>query len=201
MTVPTGHRAAASLFRIAVQPNVAVAQPVDVTALGGLPGYLKAAVSFVLVVLLGGLILHRSEPFVRRSLAALRERPYSAVPYGLMAYVVVLTVGLFGISQLGRAGVASTLVGRLAALLVVGVVASLTAFGFLVVGTLLTDLRGQGRPTHGLLVGAALSAVGWLVLPTAGGLAVWILVAAFGLGGAVRRWFHAERAVEMERAG
>jgi len=152
------------------------------------------------VVAFGGLVLRLSEGRVDRSLDALYDQPYRAVPYGLMGYVIALTVGLFGLSQLSRAGVASTLVGRLVALILVGIVVALTAFGFLVVGTLVTDVQGQRRPTYGLLIGAALSAVGWLALPTAGGLAVWVLLAAFGLGGAVRRWFHAERTVETERA-
>jgi len=181
-------------------PELAVVQSVDVTALGGLPGHLQAIGSFLLVVLFGGALLHWSEARVHRSLEALRERPYSAVPYGLVAYAVALAVGLYGFSQLGRVGVAGTVLGRLVALLLGGVIVSLTAFGFLVVGTLATDVQGQRQPTYGLVLGAALSAVGWLILPPAGGLAVWVLVAAFGLGGAVRVWFHAERTVETERA-
>jgi len=184
----------------ALPSPVTVGQSVDVATLGGLPGYLKALGSFLLVVAFGGLVLRLSEGRVDRSLDALYDQPYRAVPYGLMGYVIALTVGLFGLSQLSRAGVASTLVGRLVALILVGIVVALTAFGFLVVGTLVTDVQGQRRPTYGLLIGAALSAVGWLALPTAGGLAVWVLLAAFGLGGAVRRWFHAERTVETERA-
>jgi len=186
---------------IAALPSEApVAQATDIASLSGLPGHLKALVSFLLVLAFGGVILRRSADRVEHSLDALRERPYSAVPYGLMGYVVSLAVGLLGLAQLSRLGVADTLLGRLAALSLAGAVVSLTSFGFLVVGTLVTDVRGRRRPIHGLLAGAALSAVGWLALPTAGGLAVWILVSAFGLGGAVRRWFHAERTVRTERA-
>jgi hypothetical protein len=177
-------------------PDVAV----DIVAVGSLPGYLQALVSFLLVGLFGAIVLRRSEGFLDRSIDALHERPYSAVPYGLVAYALALAVGLYGFSQLGRVGVAGTVLGVLVALLLSGVIVSLTAFGFLVVGTLLTDIQGQRRPTYGLVIGAALSAVGWLALPMTGGLLVWVVVAAFGLGGAVRRWFHAERTVETERA-
>ncbi|MDS0261167.1 hypothetical protein NDI56_17340 [Haloarcula sp. S1CR25-12] len=195
MTVVGIHRSVGT-----TPPEPAVVQSVDVTAIGGLPGYLQAIGSFLLVVLFGGVILRRSEARVLRSLEALRERPYSAVPYGLVAYAVALAVGLYGFSQLGRVGVAGTFLGLLVALLLGGVFVSLTAFGFLVVGTLATDVHGRREPTYGLVVGAALSAIGWLLLPPAGGLAVWVLVAAFGLGGAVRLWVHAERTVETERA-
>ena len=192
----------AASHALATPPSaVTVAQSVDIAALGGLPRYQKALASVLLVVAFGGLMLRGSADRVDRSLEALYERPYSALPYGIMAYVVALTVGLFGISQLSRVGVANTLLGRLTALVVVGGLVALTAFGFLVVGTLATEVRGPRRPTSGLLLGAALSGLGWLVLPATGGLAVWMLVAAFGLGGAVRRWFHAERTVETERAG
>ena len=177
-----------------------VAQSVDVATFGALPRYLKALASGLLVAAFGGVILRKAGGHVDRSVEALYERPYSAVPYGLMGYVIALTVGLFGISQLSRAGVASTLIGRVVALSLIGVVVALTAFGFLVVGTLITEVQGQRRPTYGLLIGAVLSGVGWLTLPTVGALAVWVLVAALGLGGGVRRWFHAERTVETERA-
>ena len=200
MTLVDVHRPAASHALVTPPSTVTVAQSVDIAALSGLPRYQKALASFLLVVAFGGIILRGSAARVDRSLEALYERPYSALPYGIMAYVVALTVGLFGISQLSRIGVASTLLGRLTALVVTGALVALTAFGFLVIGTLATDVRGPRRPAYGLLFGAALSGLGWLVLPTAGGLAAWVLVAAFGLGGAVRRWFHAERTVETERA-
>lgn len=201
MSVVGIHQSVGTVALGTTPPAVAIGQSVDVSSLGGLPGYLQAVGSFLLVVLFGGVILRQSEARVHRSLDALQERPYSAVPYGLIAYVVALAVGLYGFSQLGRVGVAGTVLGQFVALSLGGVFVALTAFGFLVVGTLVTDIQGQRRPTYGLLLGAALSAVGWLLLPTAGGFAAWVLIAAFGLGGAVRVWFHAERTVETERAG
>lgn len=201
MTFVGTHQLVATVPVGTTPPNPAVVQSVDASALSGLPGYLQAIGSFLLVVLFGGVILRQSEARVHRSLEALHERPFSAVPYGLVAYAVALTVGLYGFSQLGRVGVAGTLLGRLVALMLGGAMVLLTAFGFLVVGTLATDVQGQRRPTYGLVLGAALSTIGWVVLPTAGGLAVWVLIASFGLGGVVRLWFQAERTVETEQAG
>lgn len=197
---------------IASQPAVApvpgiggfrptVVQLIDVAGLAALPGPVKALGSFLLVLLFGGVALRQSEARVHRSLDALRDRPYTAAPYGLLAYALAFTVGAYGLSQLGRLGVADTVLGSLIGLLLSAALLALTAFGFLVVGTLLTGVQGRRQPTYGLIVGAVLSAVGWLVLPALWGVAVWVLVAAVGLGGGVRRWVHDERTVETERPG
>jgi len=197
---------------IASQPAVAsalgiggvpptVIQLFDVATIAGLPGLVKALGSFLLVLLFGAIVLRQSEARVHRSLDALRDRPYTAAPYGLLAYALAFTVGAYGLSQLGRLGVADTVLGSLVALLLSVALLALTAFGFLVVGTLVTSVQGQRRPMHGLVVGAALSSVGWLVLPALWGVTMWVLVAAVGLGGGVRRWVHDERTVETERPG
>lgn len=181
-------------------PGVAAALSVDVATVAGAPGPVQAVGSFLLVVLFGGAIRYRQSARLDRSVDALVDHPFSALPYGLFGYVLALVVGLSGITQLGRVGVVETVLGQGVALLLAAALMALTAFGFLVVGTLLTDLQGRRRPTVGILLGAALSGVGWLVLPALGAISVWVVVAAFGLGGAVRRWFHAERTVETERA-
>jgi hypothetical protein len=189
---------AAGAWALAVLPGVAVAQPVETDLITGASGPLRAAASFALVLAFGGLVLYRWGGLVDRSIDALVDRPKIAVLYGLVAYLIVLAVGFYGLSQLGRVGVASTPVGSAGFLGIGAAVMLLTGFGFLVVGTLLTDLRGRRRPDHGLVIGAALSAVGWLVLPLVGALAVWVVVAAFGIGGSTRRYLHAERTVETE---
>lgn len=191
----------AALCSLVASRSLTALQSVDVATIAGLPGPVKAAGSFLLVVLFGGVALRWSEPRVHRSLDALRDRPYIAAPYGLVGYAIAFTVGAYGLSQLGRLGVANTPLGRLVGLVLVGSLVALTAFGFLVVGTLLTEIRGQPRPVYGLVVGGVLSAVGWLVLPALWGVVVWVLVAAVGLGGGVRRWLHDERTVETERPG
>ncbi|WP_254280524.1 hypothetical protein [Haloarcula marina] len=193
-------RLVAALSVVAVLPSVAAAQSLDPSVVGDASGPVRAVASFALVVASGGVVLLRSEDRVHRALDALLARPSRAVPYGLLAYVLVLAVGLYGLSQLIRVGVVSTVLGRAAAILLVVAVVFVTGFGFLVVGTLLTDLQGRRRPRYGLLIGAALSAGCWAVLPLLGGVVVSAVVASFGIGGATRRWFHAERTVERERA-
>ena len=84
--------------------------------------------------------------------------------------------------------------------LLAAAVVFVTGFGFLVVGTTITDLEGRRRPWYGLLVGAVLSAVCWAVLPLLGGLIASAVVAALGIGGSTRRWLQAERTVASERA-
>jgi MFS family permease len=74
----------------------------------------------------------------------------------------------------------------------------LAGLGFAVVGTLVTDVRGRRRPWQGLVLGAIISAVGWLLLPFLGGVLAWVLVASFGIGGPTREWFHSDRRVESD---
>jgi len=199
MSVVSVRRAVATSSLVVLLTDVAAAQPTDAADIVALPGAVKAALSFVLVALTGAVILHSYEARVDRSLDALLNDPYSAIPYGFFAYVLALAVGLYGLSQLGRIGVAGTVLGSLGALLIIGTVVTLTAFGFLVLGTLVTEIQGARRPRYGLVLGAGLSAVGWLVLPTSRGILIWVLGGAFGIGGAVRRWFHAEHSVETEQ--
>ncbi|MBV0926201.1 hypothetical protein KTS45_18500 [Halomicroarcula limicola] len=199
MISSVSRRLTAGLSLLAIVPGVVAGQSSGLPVVTGTSGAVRAVGSFALVLLFGGAVLYRHEGFVDRSLDALVDRPGVAVFYGLMAYLIVLAVGLYGISQLGRVGVADTLLGRLAVVCILAAIMLLTGFGFLVVGTLVTDLWGHHRPVYGLVVGAGLSAIGWLVLPVIGGLAVWVVLAAFGIGGATRLWYHAERSVDVER--
>lgn len=173
----------------------AAAQPVDPAAIAAASGTVRAAASFALVLLFGAVLLHRYGGFVDRSVDASMDRPYVAVLYGVMAFGLVAFVGGYAVSQLARVGVGGTvvLVGAGAAGLVALV---LGALGFLVVGTLITDVRGGRRPWQGLVLGAALSAVGWLLLPLVGGVLAWLLLAAFGIGGPTRLWFHTPRRLD-----
>lgn len=195
-TVSAVSVALVTLVALAMLPGEATAQPVDPAVVVDAPGPVRAVGSFLVVLLVGGGLLYRYGGFVDRSVDAAMERPRVAVLYGLMAFGLVAFVGGYAVSQLARVGLGGStvpLVGVAAA----GVVALvLAALGFLVVGTLVTDVRGGRRPRHGLLIGAALSAVGWLLLPPIAGLVVWVLLAAFGIGGSTRRWFHTPRRVD-----
>lgn len=187
-----------TLVALAWLPGAAAGQPVDPSAVVELPGPARALGSFLLVLLFGGGLRYRYGGFVDRSVDACVERPGVAVVYGLMAFGLVAFAGGYASSQLarlpaGRAalGTAALAVASLAALVLAGL-------GFAVVGTLVTDVGGRRRPWHGLVLGAAISAVGWLVLPFLEGVLAWFLVASFGIGGPTREWFHTDRRVESD---
>ena len=150
--------------------------------------------SFLLVVAFGGGLLSRYGGVVDRSVEAFLERPLVAAVYGLLAYGLVGFLGTYAYSQLARVGVD---VGAVS--VVVGVVVlALTGFGFVVVGTTVTDVLGTRRPWKGLVVGGVLSAVGWLLLPLIAAVVAWTVLAAVGIGGPARKWVHADRSIESE---
>lgn len=159
--------------------------------------WLRMLLSFLLVVPVGWAMLVRYEGLVDQWREASMDRPFVSLFYGLFGHILVVFVGGVVWLQLLSLGV------DLTALLVVGAVAlgavmlGLAGLGFAVVGTSLTELGGMGHRWHGLVVVATVGAVGW-VLPVVGGLAVWSLLVAAGIGGATRKWVHSERTVEAE---
>lgn len=187
-----------TLVALASLPGAAAGQPVDPAAVVELPAPARALGSFLLVLLFGGGLRYRYGGFVDRSVDACVDRPGVAVVYGLMAFGLVAFAGGYASSQLAQLPAGSAALGT-AALAVASLVALVLAgLGFAVVGTLVTDVGGRRRPWHGLVLGAAISAVGWLLLPFLGGVLAWVLVASFGVGGPTREWFHSDRPVESD---
>jgi len=162
---------------------------------------LRGLVSFVLVLVAGALVLRMRRNYVNESIDAISDSPATAVLYGIAGYVIVGIVGLYGATTLARLSVAGGVFVRVAILISSAFVLVLTSFGFLVVGTLLTDIFGSRRPTYGLLIGAFLSAVSWVLLSPAGSIVSSLAIAAFGIGGSARIWIHSERTVETELGG
>ncbi|WP_146417778.1 hypothetical protein [Haloarcula hispanica] len=162
---------------------------------------LRGLVSFVLVLVAGALVLRLRRNYVDESIDAISDSPATAVLYGIAGYVIVGIVGLYGATTLARLSVAGGVFVRVAILISSAFVLVLTSFGFLVVGTLLTDIFGSRRPTYGLLIGAFLSAVSWVLLSPAGSIVSSLAIAAFGIGGSARIWIHSERTVETELGG
>ncbi|AJF27501.1 hypothetical protein ACNO8S_16745 (plasmid) [Haloarcula sp. KBTZ06] len=162
---------------------------------------LRGLVSFVLVLVAGALVLRLRRNYVNESIDAISDSPATAVLYGIAGYVIVGIVGLYGATTLARLSVAGGVFVRVAILISSAFVLVLTSFGFLVVGTLLTDIFGSRRPTYGLLIGAFLSAVSWVLLSPAGSIVSSLAIAAFGIGGSARIWIHSERTVETELGG
>ncbi|NLV04619.1 hypothetical protein GOC83_00515 [Haloarcula rubripromontorii] len=159
---------------------------------------LRGLVSFILVVVSGAVILRLRRASVADSIDAISASPATAVLYGIAGYVIFGIVGLYGTTTLARLGVAGGVFVRLVVLASSAVFLLLTGFGFLVVGTLLTELLYHRQPSHGLLIGASLSALTWVLLSPAGSIVASLGIAAFGIGGSVRVWIHSERTVETE---
>jgi len=187
-----------TLVALAWLPGATAGQPVDPSAVVELPGPARALGSFLLVLLFGGLLRYRYGGFVDRSVDASMERPGVAVIYGLMAFGFVAFAGAYASSQLSQLPVGSVALATVAVTIAGLAVLLLAGLGFAVVGTLVTDVRGRRRPWHGLVLGAAISAAGWLLLPLLGGVLAWVLVASFGVGGPTREWFHSNRRAESD---
>lgn len=181
-----------------IVPGVASAQSLDPSAVTETTGQVRAVGSFLLVFLCGGAILHLFAGFVDRSTDALLERPAVAVVYGLLAYVIVGFFGAYATDLLVRSGLANTPAAYVAPAILFGGSLVLGAVGFVVLGTVLTDLWGHRQPQTGLVVGAAVSAAAWLAFPLVGSVLSWVVVSAVGIGGATRRWVHASEAVEVD---
>jgi|GEM_PF-609573 len=183
---------------LAAVPTVAGAQPLGPSTVADSSGVVRALASIVLVGLVGAAFLLRYGGVVEDAVEDTMDRPVVGIVYGLFAYLLVLFAGLYANDLLVRAGVAGTPLGLLALAILAGGLVLVTSFGYVVVGTLLTDLSGDRRPWYGLLLGALLSGVGWLLLPGLGAVAAWILVGALGIGGATRTWVHRDRPVHAE---
>jgi hypothetical protein len=185
---------------VVTTPGVAAGEVLGPSVVVDAPASVRAVASFVLVMLCGGALLYQYEGFVDRSVDSSKDHLLRSVVYGVVAYGLVgfafayLSIQLF---RLGSGGLLSTVVVAVVAT----AVSTLTSLGFVVVGTLLTELQGRRQPWTGLVVGAAVSAFTWFVLPPLAGLVAWFAVAAVGIGGPTRAWVHASRDVRAEREG
>lgn len=164
-------------------------------------GAVRGVVAFVLVLLTGLGIRRLGRNYVEESIGAILESPATAIVYGIAGYVIVGIVGLYGATTLARLSLAGGVLVRVGIIGGSVAVLLLTSFGFLVVGTLLTELLGARRVAHGLVVGASLCGLSWLLLSPTGGVVSSLAIAAFGIGGSARVWIHSERTVETELNG
>lgn len=198
-----------SLAAVAVVPAVATAQSFgplataqsfDPSTFASAGGGLRALASVAVVGLVGAAVLLTRGSAVERGVEATAERPLVGVVYGMLAYVLVLVVALFANDVLTRVGLAGTPLGYVAVAVLVGGLAGVVGVGYLLAGALLTDVLAGWRPWQGLALGAALSGLAWLALPTTAAIAAWVFVPAVGIGGPMRSWVHRERTVATEMA-
>lgn len=187
----TGLAGSSLVGRAAVSSRlVAPMQAVDPTAVTEAPGPIRGAVAFVGVSLLGLVLVRRFGAFLDRSIEASMDRPLWSVAYGLAGHAVVAFASVYLASQLAQlptSGWNAGVVGVGAGLLLYAVASSL---GFTVVGSVVVALRSEERWWAGPLVGALLAGIAAVVPPPAGWL-VWFVVVSIGIGGPVRKWFHA----------
>jgi len=159
-------------------------------------GPTRAVISFLAVLLVGGLVRARFDGLLDQAVDDVVDRPRVAIIYGLFAYGLVLFGGLYISDILLRVGATGTSFGHaVLVFLTVGILA-VSGVGFLVVGSIVEDLRSGRQGWLGPFLGATISTVPWLVLPFTASVAVWIALAAFGVGGRTRTWVHATRSIE-----
>lgn len=157
----------------------------------------RAAASFVLVTAFGAAALYWREDLVDRAIESSMERPLISVVYGTMAYILVTFLSGYAFSQVAQLGVGGEVLPLLGVAVGGSAILSLAGLGYVVVGGRLTEVRGQRSPWLGLAVGAAISGVA-LALPGPLGIAVWIAIAAVGIGGPTRNYIHDSRSAEIE---
>ncbi|MFB6227943.1 MAG: hypothetical protein ABEH88_05065 [Halobacteriales archaeon] len=160
---------------------------------------IRAAVSLLVVTLIGQVLQVRYGGLLDRAVNDVRDRPRVAVIYGVVAYGILAFSGFFLNNVLVQSGTLDTPLAFIALILVTLSVLVLSSFGFLVVGTVLVDLRTGHLPWQAPVLGGVVSAVPWLVLPFVTGVVAWLAVAAFGVGGRTRTWVHSSRTVESDR--
>lgn len=178
-----------------------VAQIGDLSAIFGLSGEIYAVLSFLAVLASGVALLVARGEFVERAVDRVVDGSALSVLYGVIPFLLVAFAGGYALSQFARAGVGGPLLAQGWSLLVAAIGVGFVGLGYLVGGTYLTEIEGERRPWHGAFVGAVLSALPWLFLPTVPAVLVWVLGAAAGLGPPTQQWVHGERTVETEASG
>lgn len=185
---------------VAVTAAGVVGQTADLSALLELSGPARGMLSFALVLLAGVGLLKRRESDVHRAVDIMAEGFPLTMIYGAIAFGLLVFSGSYIITQLGR--LTSRAVVFQVSLAVLGLaIVVLGGFGYLVVGTWLTEIEGARQPLAGAVIGAGLSAAPWVALPELPALFGWILLATVGLGNVTREWVHGERTVEAESDG
>lgn len=175
-----------------------VAQIGDPSALLDLSAPAYAGLSFLAILTAGvGLLARRADTVDLAVDHAIRGLPLAAL-YGIIPFAAVVFIGGYVLSQGARVGVANRALVWVLGAVVIACIVTFAGLGYVVIGTYLTEVEGSRRPWTGTALGAGLSALPWIVLPTLPALATWVVVAAVGLGGTTQQWVHGERTVESE---
>lgn len=175
-----------------------ILQTTGPNSLFDLPGSVRGLLAFVLVLVVGAGILWRYGGLVERTIDASIHRPLSSLGYGIAAHLTIVFFGLYAVNQLGQITVSGRSAAEVGLWAGVGVLVAVAALGFTVVGAAVVEIRWGHRRWYGLLLGACVAGVAGLVDPLVGGL-LWLVVVSTGVGGPVRKWFHAAEDVESVR--
>lgn len=163
---------------------------------GGLTGIpdvaapVRAVIAFGTIAAIGGGFLWRDEAFVDRCVSAALETPVRAALYGGGAHVVIAFGTLYVADQLSPVRVSGYSGASVGVVLGLGVALLAGGLGFTIVGSVIVDYATGGRPRNGLLVGATIAGGVALLQPVYGGL-LWLVIVSMGVGGPIKRWFHA----------
>ncbi|WP_336023708.1 hypothetical protein [Halobellus salinisoli] len=166
----------------------------DPSIVASAPASYRAAAAFLSTVLVGGAVHYRYGNRLRAAVEASTENLPLAVFYGFFAYALAGFLVAYGFTQLAGLGVGSPVVLTIAFVVLGGALLTLGGIGYVVLGVWLADRAGLGDPWIGLLGASLVGAVAVLVLPFVLGAVAWFGLAAFGIGGSVRRWIHADAA-------
>lgn len=167
-------------------------QTVDPTVIADTSGPTRAVLSFLSTVVFGGAVIYRYGDRLDGAADASMANPLLSVVYGAIAYGGIVFLFGYAYSQLSRVGVETGALAVVAAPLFIVLVLSLGGAGFAVIGAWIASIADVSDPLTGLVAVGAVGAIGWVLLPDALAVAVWVGIAAVGIGGPVRRWFHAE---------
>lgn len=181
-----------------VMPLASGGWPGPAVSIESIPGAVRALIMFFAVVAIGAILLSRRADLVDRSVERSTRRPLSCFAYGLIAFVLIVFLGGILIIQSSQIGVATGMLAFVGICILAGGLLVVGSFGYLVSGSVLTGLTGDGRQTTGLVIAAGLGAVGWLFLPPLVAAGVWLLGAATGIGGPMRSWLHAEKGIPSD---
>lgn len=187
----------ATVASLAIEIGAAVpAQAVDPAVVFDAPRPVRAVATFGLVLLGGGLLLHRRKPLLDHSRDATLSHPLRAVLYGVATHAVIAFAAVYLASQFALVEVGGVNFGPGGLLLGGGLVVASGSVGFAVVGVSVVDVWGTATDWPGVALGALLAGSIASLGPLLAGVA-WVALVSFGIGGAIRDWLQTSAAPDI----
>lgn len=187
-------------FDVALAADVAVLsagtlpmQTGDPAVLSEASGAVRGSLAFSIVLLFGGALVWRFEPFLERSIDSSRAKPLRSLLYGVAAHAAIAFAGVYLTSRLAQIRVSGWSAGGVGVLVGLLLFFLAAALGFTVVGATVVELGWEPRRWTGVVVGAIIAGGIAVIDPLVGG-AVWFVLVSMGIGGPVRAWFTASAA-------